>query len=80
MFDIGGPELLLIILAIILLFGPEKMPELFGYIRKGTAKYQQAKNEITKEISSITDDITKEMPLNELKNITNEIKKEIPKL
>ena len=80
MFDIGGPELLLIILAIILLFGPEKMPEIFGYIRKGSAKYQQAKNDITKGITSITDDITKEMPLKEIKDITNDIKKEIPKL
>jgi len=62
MFDIGGAELLLIILAIILLFGPEKMPEILGYVRKGTDKYQQAKKEITKEISSITEDITKEIP------------------
>ncbi|MCE5305390.1 twin-arginine translocase TatA/TatE family subunit [bacterium] len=62
MFDIGGPELLLIILVIILLFGPEKMPELMGYVRKGTAKYQQAKDEITNEISSITKDLTKEIP------------------
>ena len=76
MFDIGGPELLLIVLAIILLFGPEKMPEIFGYIRKGSAKYQQAKNEITKEISSITEDITKEMPKDVIKDITKDITKQ----
>ncbi|HPD34022.1 MAG TPA: twin-arginine translocase TatA/TatE family subunit [Candidatus Kapabacteria bacterium] len=67
MFDIGGPELLVIILAIILLFGPEKMPEILGYVRKGTAKYQHAKNEFTKEINSITESVTKTVPKNNIK-------------
>jgi len=72
MFDIGGPELLVIILAIILLFGPEKMPEILGYVRKGNVKYQQAKNEINKEITSLTEEITKDIPKDISKDITKQ--------
>jgi sec-independent protein translocase protein TatA len=61
MFDVGGPELLLIILAIIILFGPQKIPELaqmFGkgmrYVRKAQSQFQSQLNEIQTEIKTAT--------------------------
>ena len=61
MFDVGGGELLLIVLAILLLFGPKKLPEVAQTIGKGMRKVKQAQaqfqsqlNEIQKEIN--TDD------------------------
>lgn len=59
MFDVGGGELLLIILALILLFGPEKVPEIARFINKGIQKARQAQSQLQKEISSITQEVQK---------------------
>ena len=59
MFDIGGSELMVILLGILILFGPDKLPDILKTIRSGTNKINQAKNEITKEITSITSDLDK---------------------
>ncbi|ROL56615.1 twin-arginine translocase TatA/TatE family subunit [Bacteroidetes/Chlorobi group bacterium Naka2016] len=57
MFDVGGGELLLIILAIILLFGPEKIPELSRMVNKGVRKMRQAQSQIQSELTNITREI-----------------------
>lgn len=61
MFDIGGGELIVILLGILLLFGPEKLPEIIKAIRSGKTKIEEAKKEISKEISSFTNDIKKDL-------------------
>jgi sec-independent protein translocase protein TatA len=65
MFDVGGGELLLIILAIILLFGPEKMPEIFRLFSKGVNKVKQAQSQIQSEITNITREINADLILKE---------------
>jgi sec-independent protein translocase protein TatA len=64
MFDIGGGELIVILLGILLLFGPDKLPDILKTIRTGTSKINQAKSEIQKEISSITSDISSDIKNN----------------
>ena len=64
MFDIGGSELIVILLGILILFGPDKLPDILKTIRSGTNKINQAKNEITKEITSITSDLDKNIKNN----------------
>ncbi|OGU60906.1 MAG: hypothetical protein A2X64_11215 [Ignavibacteria bacterium GWF2_33_9] len=64
MFDIGGSELMVILLGILILFGPDKLPDILKTIRSGTNKINQAKNEITKEITSITSDLDKNIKNN----------------
>lgn len=64
MFDIGGGELVVILLGILILFGPDKLPDILKTIRSGSSKINQAKNEITKEISSITSDINSDIKKN----------------
>lgn len=59
MFDVGGGELLIIILAIIILFGPEKFPQIARLLNKGIQKARQAQSQIQKEISAITDEVQK---------------------
>lgn len=59
MFDVGGGELLLIILALILLFGPEKIPEIARLFNKGFQKARQAQMQFQKELNSITWEVQK---------------------
>lgn len=57
MFDVGGGELLLIILVILILFGPEKIPEIARFVNKGVQKIRQAQSQIQSEINSIAREI-----------------------
>ncbi len=57
MFDVGGPELLIILLAVILLFGPKKIPEMAQMIGKGINKVKQAQAQFQSQM----DDIKSEM-------------------
>lgn len=61
MFDVGGGELLLIILAIILLFGPEKIPEFSRMISKGIRKIREAQSQFQSEITNITREINADL-------------------
>jgi TatA/E family protein of Tat protein translocase len=62
MFDIGGPELLVILLGIIVLFGPKKIPEIAQMIGKGMQKVRSAQSQFKEQIEEIQ---------TELKVVTN---------
>jgi len=53
MFDIGGPELLVILLGIIVLFGPKKIPEVAQMIGKGIQKVRTAQSQFKEQIDEI---------------------------
>ena len=57
MFDVGGGELLLIVLAILLLFGPKKLPEVAQTIGKGMRKVKQAQAQFQSQLSEIQKEI-----------------------
>ena len=64
MFDVGGGELILIVLAFLLLFGPKKLPEVTKMLGKGVRKVKEAQNELKtqlkdleKEVNNATKDI-----------------------
>jgi sec-independent protein translocase protein TatA len=50
MFGLGTPEIILIVLAVVLLFGGKKIPELMRGIGKGIREFNAAKNNIETEI------------------------------
>lgn len=50
LFDISGGELILIILAIVLLFGPSKLPGIIKQYKSGMSKLQAMKDEVTSTI------------------------------
>lgn len=50
MGPIGGPELLVIFLVILLLFGAKKIPELARGIGKGMGEFKKAKEDFEEEI------------------------------
>jgi len=57
MFDIGGGELILIVLLILMLFGPNKIPEIAKYFRKGVTEVRKAQQQFKDQIDEITTEI-----------------------
>ena len=53
---LGGGELLLIGLAILLFFGGKKLPELMKGLGKGIREFQNAKNDVKDQINKELDD------------------------
>jgi sec-independent protein translocase protein TatA len=67
----SGGEIFVIILAIIIVFGPKRLPEIARGFGKGVREFKKATDEIKKEImdADISKDITKD-----IKDINNELK------
>ena len=51
--NIGGGELILIALVILLLFGGKKIPELMKGLGKGVKNFKDGMNEIEKDIKDV---------------------------
>lgn len=79
MFDIGGGELLMILMAVVMLFGPKKLPEIAKTIGKGMQQIKNAQANITAQINTATIDINDEIK-KETEIIAKPIEKEIQSL
>ncbi len=62
MFGLGGQELGLILLIVLLLFGANKIPELARGMGKGMREFRKAQNEIEEEFSKAGDETPKKEP------------------
>ncbi len=49
MFGLGGPEMLLIVMVILLMFGGKKIPELMKGLGKGIKEFKDASNGVDDE-------------------------------
>ena len=49
LFTFGGPEIILIVIALLLLFGGKKIPERMRGLGKGISEFKKGKNEIEKD-------------------------------
>ena len=79
MFDIGGGELLMILMAVVMLFGPKKLHEIAKTIGKGMQQIKNAQANITAQINTATNDINDEIK-KETEIIAKPIEKEIQSL
>ena len=57
MFDIGGGELILIVLAFVVLFGPKKVPEITKMLGKGMRKVREAQTELKSQLKDLEKEI-----------------------
>lgn len=69
----GGSEILLILLAILVLFGADKIPGFARNLGKGISEIKKASDEIKEEIARETSNIKKDVQdtVNEIKENTN---------
>jgi sec-independent protein translocase protein TatA len=56
MFDVGGAELIVIILAVLLLFGPKSLPQFAQQLGKGLRQFRKAQEDLTQQIRDISAD------------------------
>ena len=74
LLNLGGSELFLIVIVVIMLFGQDKLPELMKGIGKGIREINDAKNQIQNEIQKSTSGIKEDF-----KKQTLEMQSEIEK-
>ena len=55
LFNLGTPELVVIAVLVLLLFGGKKIPELMKGIGKGVKSFKEGMNEVEKEIKGESD-------------------------
>lgn len=60
-FNLGGGEIFIILLIVLLLFGSKKIPELARGIGKGIRYFKDATNEVQNEIKDSMDQVKKDM-------------------
>lgn len=60
---IGGPEILIILLFVVLFFGANKIPELVKGLGKAMRELKDASNEIKKEIRDSTNKLKDDLDL-----------------
>ena len=60
-FDISGGELLVILAAVFVVFGPKKVPEIARQIGKGMNELKKATSDITREFQEGTKDVQREI-------------------
>ncbi len=61
LFGISGGEILVLLLIVLLLFGPRKIPEIARMVGKGMNEVRKVQREINSEISRYSDDIDSEV-------------------
>lgn len=56
-FNLGGQELILVLIIVLLLFGAKKIPELAKGLGKGMREFKNASKDVKSEIKKQTDEI-----------------------
>ena len=63
---ISGPEIIIILLAVLLLFGARKIPEVARGLGKGINEFKKAADDIKKELKNSSSDFTDD--INDIKD------------
>ncbi len=70
-FGLGPAELIIILVIILVIFGPGKLPEISGAIGKSVRDFRKATTDVTKEFNESVDTVKK--PIEEIRQIPKDI-------
>jgi len=73
MFGLGFPELLLIFVIALIVFGPKKLPDLGRSIGRALSEFKKASDEFQDTMKSEMQDVKKSVNLDEIKKIEQDI-------
>ncbi len=76
-FGIGLPEIMLIMAVALIVFGPERLPEIAREAGKWVRQFRQMTSDATSEIRTLTDELNIKQSLDEFKNATNIVSEEV---
>ena len=71
-FNIGAPELFIIVLVVIIFFGSKKIPELMRGLGKGMREFKNATGEIQQEIRKSAQSVEREVKKADPTNIDSD--------
>jgi len=80
---ISGPEIFIVVLVALLLFGADKMPDLAKGLGKGLREFKKATDEIKRELENSTNDVRKDITSaaddikSDITNVADDIKKDL---
>lgn len=76
--NLGGGEIIIIMLFVLLFFGADKIPELARGLGRGMREFKDAANEIQREIENGTRDIKRQVALDQdYDEVVEKVKKEV---
>jgi sec-independent protein translocase protein TatA len=74
-FNMGGGEIVLILVVALLIFGPRKLPEMGRAVGKGIREFKQATNAITQEFTGALDEVRQ--PVADVKDTLSSIQQDL---
>ncbi|MDA3875084.1 MAG: twin-arginine translocase TatA/TatE family subunit [Kiritimatiellae bacterium] len=60
-FNPGLPELVVVLVVILLLFGPKKLPDLSRAIGKSIGEFRRGRQEVDDEVKTVGEDLKKDV-------------------
>lgn len=79
MFGLGIPELIVIFVIALVVFGPKKLPDLGKAIGRGIAEFRRATEEVKESIESEIHNVEKSVDLSQIEETEKQIKDELQK-
>jgi sec-independent protein translocase protein TatA len=76
--NLGGGEIIIIMLFVLMFFGADKIPELARGLGRGMREFKDAANEIQREIENGSRDVKKQISLDQdYDEVVEKVKKEV---
>ncbi len=78
LFNLGGGEIILVLLLVLILFGARKIPELAKGLGQGIKEFKKATREVTDEIQNAVDDTNYSTPPPKDRQVEANVQQKLP--